>query len=147
MKVKVKTQSLKDSALDWVVAVSLGLSPILRHDHLRAKALANNYKGDLAWHLEMQLNEPITVSASGVTRTIAAYHKDWALSGPILTEACISRVIALPGLWVAYWTDGCPDGDEGKNWMQCDSSELVSGLRCYVSSKLGEEVDVPEELL
>jgi hypothetical protein len=31
--------------------------------------------------------------------------------------------------------------------MQCDSSELVAGLRCFVALELGDEVEIPEELL
>lgn len=72
---------------------------------------------------------------------------DWAVGGPILSEARISRTIDHSGLWVAYWTDGYGEGDDAKKWMQCDRSELVAGLRCFVASKLGDEVEVPEELL
>ena len=72
---------------------------------------------------------------------------DWSQGGPILTEARISRTIDHSGLWVAYWTDGYGEGDDAKKWMQCDRSELVAGLRCFVASKLGGEVDVPEGLL
>lgn len=71
---------------------------------------------------------------------------DWAQGGPILTREHISRTIDHSGLWIAYWTDGYTDGDEGKKWMQCDRSELVAGLRCFVVSKLGNEVEVPDEL-
>jgi hypothetical protein len=31
--------------------------------------------------------------------------------------------------------------------MQCDRSELVAGLRCVVARKLGDEVEVPDELV
>jgi hypothetical protein len=72
---------------------------------------------------------------------------DWAQGGPILTCEHISRTIDHSGLWIAYRTDGYTEGDEGKKWMQCDRSELVAGLRCYVASELGDEVDVPEELI
>jgi len=75
------------------------------------------------------------------------HSKDWNLSGPILTRERISRTIDHSGLWIAYWTDGYTEGDEGKKWIQCDRSELVAGLRCFVASKLGDEVDVPKELL
>jgi hypothetical protein len=70
----------------------------------------------------------------------------WEQGGPILTRERISRIIDHAGLWVAYWTDGYDDSDEGKQWMHCDRSELVAGLRCYVASKLGDEVELPEEL-
>lgn len=71
---------------------------------------------------------------------------NWRWGGPILSKARISRTIDHSGLWIAYWTDGYTDGDEGKKWMQCHRSELVAGLRCLVASRLGEIVEVPEEL-
>lgn len=74
------------------------------------------------------------------------YCTDWSQGGPLLSEEGISRTTDHSGLWIAYWTDGYTEGDAGKLWMQCDKSELVAGLRCYVASKLGEEVEVPNEL-
>ena len=62
--------------------------------------------------------------------------------GPILELAKISRTIDHSGLWLAY--NGYNYIDT-KEHMQCDCSELVAGLRCYVVSKLGDEVDIPEE--
>jgi hypothetical protein len=76
----------------------------------------------------------------------ARYATDWAQSGRLLTEAHISRTIDHSGLWIAYWTDGYAEGDEGKLAMHCDRSELVAGLRCLVELALGAEVEVPEEL-
>lgn len=72
---------------------------------------------------------------------------DWAQGGPIMTRERISRTIDHSGLWIAYWTDGYTEGDEGRKWMQCDRSELVAGLRCYVASKLGDELEIPNELI
>lgn len=80
-------------------------------------------------------------------RRVYSPSTNWAQGGPILSRECISRTIDHSGLWIAYWTDGYVEGDEGMKWMQCDRSELVAGLRCYVASKLGDEVDVPEEIL
>ena len=74
------------------------------------------------------------------------YSTNWAQGGPILNRERISRTIDHSGLWVAYWSDGYTEGDEGKKWMHCDRSELVAGLRCYVESQLGKEIEVPEEL-
>jgi hypothetical protein len=73
--------------------------------------------------------------------------RDFALGGPILSRERISRTIDHSGLWIAYWSDGYTEGDEGKLHMQCDRSELVAGLRCVVARKLGDEVEVPDELV
>lgn len=113
---KIKTSKLTGPALDWAVAKCLGY--------------LDNGVHYPSWVYHMRYY-PST---------------DWSQGGPILTREGISRTIDHSGLWIAYWTDGYTCGDEGKKWMQCDRSELVAGLRCYIASKLGEEVDVPEEL-
>lgn len=46
-------------------------------------------------------------------------------------------------------------GFDGENWCANDNlratqygqTPLIAAMRCYVASKLGEDVDVPEELL
>ena len=73
--------------------------------------------------------------------------RDFSLGAPILSRERISRTIDHSGLWIAYWSDGYTEGDEGKQHMQCHRSELVAGLRCVVARKLGDEVEIPEELL
>lgn len=116
---QVKTSELTGAVLDWTVASCLG-----------------------AIHESGFWDE---IESSYYSRP-TSYSTDWAQGGPILSDARISRTIDHSGLWIAYWTDGYTDGDEGKKWMQCDRSELVAGLRCYVASELGDEVEVPEEL-
>lgn len=143
----IKVSEATDIQLDWAVCVCLGLTPVMRHTYMKAKAEANNYTGDLAWHLGHQSNHPITVSSDEVTCPVPRYSTDWAQGGPILSDNRISRTIDHSGLWLAYWTDGYGEGDDANNWMHCDRSELVAGLRCFVESKLGKTVAIPEELL
>lgn len=65
---------------------------------------------------------------------------DWAQGGPIIER---NRMYIRP-----YYND--PPGQ----WCaECGAeftfgpTPLVAAMRCYVASKLGDEVDVPEELL
>ena len=73
--------------------------------------------------------------------------KFWAQGGPIIDEARITlRVNAcLPGRWVAFIDFG------GSNCnvkaRQSGPTALIAAMRCYVASKLGDEVEIPEELL
>jgi hypothetical protein len=117
---KVKTSNLNDEALDWAVALieKPGIVGVRPDGKLGAA-------GNLAF----------------------SPSRDFALGAPILSRERISRTIDHSGLWVAYWSDGYTEGDEGKQHMQCDRSELVAGLRCVVARKLGDEVEIPEELL
>lgn len=119
---KIKTSKLKGRQLDWAVAKCRGL---LAPNGLR---LSDEYWDSLAANQYGGISE------------------DWAQGGPILSSERISRTINHSGVWIAYWTSGYTEGDEGKMHMQVDNSELVAGLRCVVARKLGEEIDIPEEL-
>lgn len=129
---KAKTNTLTGIPLNYIVAVCEKVSSFLIEEgYCQGGKLVQSGKYDWPNDCYIELN----------------YSTDWAQGGPILSREHISRTIDHSGLWIAYWTDGYTEGDEGKKWMQCDRSELVAGLRCYVASKLGEEVDVPEELM
>lgn len=133
----MKTSELSDIDLDWAVAVSLGLGPVLRHDHLRATALANNYKGDLDWHLQGP-NDPITVAASGASRLLRDYHRDWSLSGPIVEREVIATTYSeLQKCWIANPVFAVLEQFKGPTL-------LIAAMRCFVSITLGDEVEIPE---
>ena len=69
------------------------------------------------------------------------YSSNWAKGGPILSRERIDRVFNhKSGLWLAFTSRGTTHTHQ-------DKSELVAGLRCVVASKLGDEVEIPEELL
>lgn len=68
------------------------------------------------------------------------YSTDWADGGPIIEREKI--LLDIVG----------PDDDqewEGRIvgvWMEYGPTPLVAAMRCYVGSKLGNEVEVPDEL-
>ena len=72
----------------------------------------------------------------------------WNKGGPLIERELI-RVIAptVRGVdWVARIKQGLPSSMNG--WYEKNGpTPLITAMRCYVASKLGEEVDVPEELL
>jgi hypothetical protein len=69
------------------------------------------------------------------------YSEDFSLGAPILSRERIDRVFNhKSGLWLAFTSRGTTHTHQ-------DKSELVAGLRCVVASKLGDEVEIPEELL
>jgi len=66
---------------------------------------------------------------------------DWAQGGPIIERERIELVaIELGEEWIArdYWKEF----DE-----QSGPTPLVAAMRCYVASKLGDEVEIPAELM
>ena len=66
------------------------------------------------------------------------YSSDWAQGGPILEREGIS-IYRMTSDWsAAYNPSGTP---------QDGPTPLIAAMRCYVSNRLGSEVEVPEELL
>ena len=70
----------------------------------------------------------------------AAYSTDWNQGGPIIEREKIG-VFMLDGVWSArcQYKGAIVVYAEGP-------TPLIAAMRCYVASKLGDEVDVPEAL-
>ena len=67
------------------------------------------------------------------------YSTDWAQGGPIIErEKIATQFWVSEGEWEALIKGG---------FFACTGpTPLIAAMRCYVASKLGDEVDVPEEL-
>lgn len=67
---------------------------------------------------------------------------DWAQGGPIIEREGIS-VIRLHHDWEATL-----DLDEGDAMIEVRTgpTPLIAAMRCYVASRLGDEVGIPDEL-
>ena len=69
------------------------------------------------------------------------YSMDWAFGGPIIEREKIRLDCA--------WSDGPWEGsckiDGVTGWMT-GPAPLIAAMRCYVASKLGNEVEIPEDL-
>ena len=105
---KVKTQDLIGTTLDWAVAS-------YTDKHVTRK--------DIHWGNY----SPST---------------NWAQGGPIKTRERISTQIKHDGWWVAC----IYNMNDDPTYIKLAHSELVAAMRCYVASKLGDEVDIPKEL-
>jgi len=67
---------------------------------------------------------------------------NWAQGGPIIEREGIG-VYQYRGAWAAH----CPLPNGGLHaCMENQPTPLIAAMRCYVASKLGADVDVPEEL-
>lgn len=80
------------------------------------------------------------------------YSTDWAFGGPIIDREDIALSPLPDGLWRAYAADGtmlAPHGVEVFHWKrkQQGYSPLIAAMRCYVASKLGDDIEIPAELL
>lgn len=72
------------------------------------------------------------------------YSTNWAQGGPIIAREGISLVMQGDAHeWIASLWDYA---EEDWHMYTSGSTPLIAAMRCYVASKLGDEVDVPEEL-
>ena len=71
------------------------------------------------------------------------YSTNWAQGGPIIEREGIN-IGSIDALNGPYWETHMPYG------MSDDFADgptpLIAAMRCYVASKLGEEIEIPEEL-
>ena len=69
------------------------------------------------------------------------YSTDWAQGGPIIEREGM-LIAPDPCGWEARHP-----GDDGDSTEAVGPTPLIAAMRCYVASKLGDEVDVPDELI
>lgn len=116
---KIKTAEAIGPALDWLVAKCEG------------------YLDDqLSWLYEATLQDV----ADG------SYHpsSDWAQGGPIIEREKLQlEYMDNFNAWA------CSSGisvEEDQSWDQgYGPTPLIAAMRCYVASKLGDEVEIPKE--
>lgn len=65
------------------------------------------------------------------------YSTDWACGGPLIEREDIS-IYRMTSDWSAVYN---PSGA-----TQDGPTPLIAAMRCFVTSRLGEEVEVPDEL-
>jgi hypothetical protein len=82
---------------------------------------------------EYVLNKPWRAS-----ELIEPYSTNWAQGGPIIERERITLDSDLT-IW-------CASSDSNQSAMCYGPTPLIAAMRCYVASKLGDDVDVPEEL-
>ena len=70
------------------------------------------------------------------------FSTDWAQGGPIIEREEIFLAKSLRGCWnaMAY------NEQHTVTAFEDGPTPLIAAMRCYVASKLGDEVDIPEEL-
>jgi hypothetical protein len=127
MDKKIKTSELTGAALDWTVAKAEGVSLLD----------PNNNQWELHWTL---LGDD-----SGDYYTPST---DWSQGGPIIEREWL-EVGPAPGARPigVSWLAECACRPESLRCRQHGPAPLIAAMRCYVASKLGDEVDIPEELL
>ena len=114
---KVKTNELTGAALDWAVAKCEGIE------------LTNGCYNRLLVDGRMSRGQEMLAPYNPST--------DWAQGGPIIEREKTAIKENGYGHWFAKVGAG--------KWMH-GPTPLIAAMRCYVASKLGDDIDIPEEL-
>ena len=115
----MKTAELTGAALDWAVAKCEGVALLNPH----------NNEWELCWTL--------------LGDNSGDYYQpscDWSQGGPIIDREHISIAYMYRGEWEA-WDDKTMPPPRYRG-----PTPLVAAMRCYVASKLGDDINIPEEL-
>ena len=149
---KVKTADLIDLPLDWAVAKCEGLP--LRRDPMGFKT--GPQAGWWVWDGEGQ-NEVV-----GHRKTNRNQHDgyspstNWSQGGPIIEREGINTFKhnkldeSLLDVWCAHKVVPRPNMEGSFNSCALainGHTPLIAACRCFVASRLGDEVDVPDELV
>lgn len=67
---------------------------------------------------------------------------DWAQGGPIIER----EMIDTRSVGITTWRASLITEDDKAYWAD-GPTPLITAMRCYVASKLGDEVEIPEELV
>lgn len=117
----IKVAETTKLQLDWLVAKCEGLEVLILIDPIEVSltTVQDNLKNG-GW-----VYKPST---------------DWAHGGPIIERERLNIVPTSVG-WEAY-----PDHGMSDELFEEGPTPLIAAMRCFVASKLGNEVEVPDEL-
>ena len=123
---EIKTSELTGPALDWAVAKCEGWTT-----YALPVSIA-----------QIWMQRGVDARGACVLHSLyeLAYSTNWSQGGPIIERMCIwlSHNIATGIHGAALDADG--------NYLRTGPTPLIAAMRCFVASKLGDEVDVPTEL-
>ena len=135
---KIKTSELTGAALDWAVAKCEGEEFEIKDGALviGTRYESNSVDDDYGCEFDIEYRPS----------------QDWAQGGPIIEREGIDLYCNVPtntahadpawrGSWRAKY-HRCGFGTE----MSYGPTPLIAACRCLVASKLGDEVEVPDEL-
>lgn len=120
---KIKVSEASEAVLDWLVE-NADLRGRLENTEQRASITNRNIRLRHEWSPSV----------------------NWAQGGPIIER---EKIELIPPRdeddpeWMAVWYK-CEDAEAG---IHVGTSPLLAAMRCYVASKLGDQVEVPDELV
>lgn len=122
---KIKTNELSGSYLDYAVAMAEGLKAyhIIERDYGQSGVRI--------------LDVYCVINLTPAGHTVYSPSLDWSIAGPIIErERICTGWSALWGCWIARDLRNAAISPAGP-------TPLIAAMRCYVASRLGDEVEVP----
>ena len=124
---KIKTADLIGPALDWAVGIALELPVEICQIFQYGRPNGKHY---------------ISIGETDKDGAEVDFEpsEEWSQGGPLVEQEWI-ELGAYHDQWRAVF-----HGEEGSIYRD-GPTPLIAAMRCFVASRLGDEVDVPEELL
>jgi hypothetical protein len=132
---KIQTSELIGPALDWAVATAVGCAAQVLPIRSNSRIVGHRVYLDPAERDEFGMVE----FDPSIT---------WSQGGPIIEREGISTRQAHDSTWRADYSEAKlkPDGSAYAYLQNRGPTPLVAAMRCFVSCRLGSEVDIPDEL-
>lgn len=127
----MKTSELSGAALDWAVAKCNGKT--------------------LHYFVDDWFKKDPWLTVNGIVdQPLHSYtpSTDWGQGGPIIEREGIAVDCERSSGRVSGWV-ACNEVAGDDNWdanVHYGTTPLIAAMRCYVASKLGDEIELPEEL-
>ena len=124
---KIKTSELKGHALNYAAAIAAGFTYTMRPVSCETVYAhpSGEYHFGYGW-------SPST---------------NWLQGGPIIEREIVELVRCQSNNGPIFWEARAGMEDEPGHAIAYGPTPLIAAMRCYAARKLGDEVDVPEELL
>ena len=123
---QMKTNQLTGAALDWaVVKCECDMPAPFKSIPAVLNGTVRVFRGDMGLH-----SAPISPSTN------------WAQGGMIIEREWIEICRLNNGEWRGQWYEQATE----KIHREYGDTPLIAAMRCYVASKLGDEVEIPTEL-
>jgi hypothetical protein len=121
----MKLSELTGAALDWAVAKCEGKTKLYQIRRGDSRVIDTDHP-EYFEQYKRQHDE---------------YSTDWAQGGPIIEREGISVAMDDVEPWCGFIED-----DEINTLFFSGPTPLIAAMRCYVASKMGDEIELPEEL-
>lgn len=131
----MKVADLIGPVLDWAVA---------RAESIPAEELKlPSYKGDSLFRYTR--DEDGELDGYFVTGPDLLFSTKWEAGGPIIEREWL-HITPWPNESNRSTQWQCQQHDSSADCISFGSTPLIAAMRCYVASKFGDEVDIPEAL-